>query len=177
MKLEEIKRFLKKALQDPEKYIEIGFAGKSAGIINIPYIDFEIKDEILKRLSDFVLKAVAESGTGECYKKTELLSEGAAAGGVNALPACRLNDNRRFDWKKIDYYVIKIEIRNWTMRLYGMVSRLRTGKNNIYLQITHNQLEKMDTDYIGIGERVDILEWRNEILVFRREALRSVFGK
>ena len=168
---------MKKALQDSEKYIEIGFVRKSAGIINIPYMDSEIKDEILKRLSHFVLSEVTEGETAGRCKKTALVDGAVSVSAATGLSAVRLNDNRSFDWKKIDYYIIKIEIRSRTMKLYGVVSKLRVGKNSIYLHVNRNRLEKMDADYIGIGEKVDILEWRDEILVFRKEALENVFGK
>lgn len=177
MRMKEIECFLKKALQDSEKYIEIGFVRKSAGIINIPYMDSEIKDEILKRLSHFVLSEVTEGETAGRCKKTALLDGAVSVSAATGLSAVRLNDNRSFDWKKIDYYIIKIEIRSRTMKLYGVVSKLRVGKNSIYLHVNRNRLEKMDADYIGIGEKVDILEWRDEILVFKEEALENVFGK
>lgn len=39
-----------------------------------------------------------------------------------------------------------------------------------------DELVRMDSDFIGIDETVDILEWEEEFLIFNHIALERIFG-
>lgn len=171
---------------DDETLIEIGFARKNKGIINSPQISYELKREIVGMLIQYVQKELTSSrvveyqavgsldGEIEVIEVKNVISE--EYNEVERRFIISISDEKKFDWSKVDYYIIKIEIRGKSLSLYRQFPKMKRLRKGLLLQVFEDELVRMDTDFIGIDESVDILEWDGEFLIFNHIALERIFG-
>lgn len=187
MKIKEVECFLTRNLNESPQNISIGFAQKNKGIIIAPYIDHILKEQIFRTLTDFVKSEIVNKNPipycadgireGELeFISKEMFFSGSGKGDENCF-GVRLSDNRRFDWNHLDYYVVRIESNKMVMKFYKKTPKVYKAQKKLLLQVTRNELERIESDFISIDNTVDFLEWKDEFLVFNHGALKGLVGK
>lgn len=187
MKIKEIECFLSRNLNEPQKIISIGFAKENKGILVSPYIDHVLKEQIFRTLTDFVKSEIVNKNPipycadgireGELgLISKEMIFSGKDKADENSF-GVRLSDNRKFDWNHLDYYVVRIESNKMVMKFYKKAPRVYKAQKKLLLQVTRNELERIESDFISIDNTVDFLEWKEEFLVFNHGALKGMVGK
>lgn len=186
MKMESLNDFCEKIFANQDVLIKIGFARKNKGIINSPQISYELKFQIVNMLVKYIQKEL---------QKNEIVNYqavGALDGEIERIPVkdviskevdeiekifiISVNDEKKFDWGKVDYYVVEIENQGMILKFYRQFQKMKRLRKGLLLQVFDDELVRLDSDFIGIDENVDILEWNEEFLVFNHIALERIFG-
>lgn len=187
MKIEEVDCFLSRILNEPQKVISVGFVKKDEGVLIAPYMNHVLKEQIFRALTAFVKSEIfnknpipyCANGIGEDgleFVSKEMIFSGNGKTDENSF-GIRLSDNRKFDWNQIDYYVVRIESNEKVMKFYKQTSKVHKAQKGLLLQVTRNELEQIESDFISIDDTVDFLEWKDEFLVFNHGALEGILGK
>lgn len=171
---------------DNDVSIGISFARKNRGIINTPQISYELKHQIVDMLIKYVQKEMKDN------KIVEYQAVGALDGEIERIDVkdvipesadefekvfvISINGEKEFDWGKVDYYIVEIESQGNVLKFYRQFPKMKRLRKGIFLQVIEDTLVRMDSDFIGIDESVDILEWDGEFLVFNHIALERIFG-
>lgn len=171
---------------DNDVSISISFARKNRGIINTPQISYELKHQIVDMLIKYVQKEMKDN------KIVEYQAVGALDGEIERIDVkdvipesadefekvfvISINGEKEFDWGKVDYYIVEIESQGNVLKFYRQFPKMKRLRKGIFLQVIEDTLVRMDSDFIGIDESVDILEWDGEFLVFNHIALERIFG-
>lgn len=186
MKIEEVECFLSRLQNEPQKVISVGFAKKNEGILIAPYMSHLLKEQIFRVLTDFVKTEIVnkkpvpycadniEEGNIEFVSK-ELVFSGTSEIDESGF-GIRPSDNRKFNWNKVDYYVVRIESDKMVMKLYKWTSKIRKVRKGFLLQVNRSELERIESDFISIHNTVDFLEWKDEFLIFNHGALERILG-
>lgn len=187
MKVEEVECFLSRIQNEPQKVISIGFAKKNNGILIAPYMNYVLKEQIFRAHTDFVKSEIinkkpipycvddmGEEAIVFVSKERTFSGNGKTDEGGFGI---RLSDNRKFDWNQVDYYVVRIESNEMVMKFYKQTPKVHKAQKKLLLQVTRNELEQIESDFISIDDTVDFLEWKDEFLVFNRGALKGILGK
>lgn len=171
---------------DNDVSIRIGFARKNRGIINTPQISYELKHQIVDMLIKYVQKEMKDNkiveyqavgaldGEIERIDVKDVISESADE--FEKVFVISVNGEKEFDWGKVDYYIVEIESQGNVLKFYRQFPKMKRLRKGIFLQVIEDTLVRMDSDFIGIDESVDILEWDGEFLVFNHIALERIFG-
>lgn len=186
MNMESLNDFCEKIFANQDVLIKIGFARKNKGIINSPQISYELKFQIVNMLVKYIQKEL---------QKNEIVNYqavGALDGEIERIPVkdviskevdeiekifiISVNDEKKFDWGKVDYYVVEIENQGMILKFYRQFQKMKRLRKGLLLQVFDDELVRLDSDFIGIDENVDILEWNEEFLVFNHIALERIFG-
>jgi hypothetical protein len=166
--------------------IDIGFARKNRGVINSPQISYELKYQIVDMMLEYVQKEIKKNkivdyqamgvldGEIERIEVKDVLSEKADEAEQSFI--IKISDEKKFDWGKVDYYIVEIENQGKVLKLYRQFQKMKRLRKGLFLQAFDNELVRMDSDFIGIDDNVDILEWEQEFLVFNHIALERIFG-
>lgn len=187
MKVEEVECFLSRILNEPHKVISVGFAEKNKGVLVAPYMNHVLKEQIFRALTAFVKSEIVnkspvpycvnDMGEGNLeFVSKEMIFPGNGKTDESSF-GIRLSDNRKFDWNQIDYYVVRIESGKRVMKFYKQRPRVHKAQKRLLLQVTRNELERIESDFISIDNTVDFLEWKDEFLVFNHGALKGILGK
>lgn len=186
MKIEEVECFLSRILNEPQKGISVGFAKKDEGVLISPYMNYVLKEQIFRVLTDFVKSEIVNKSpipyraNGIVEGNLEFVSKERILSGISKTDkssfGIRLNDNRKFAWNQVDYYVVRIESAQMVMKFYKQASKVRKAQKGLLLRVTRNELEKVESNYISIDNTVDFLEWKDEFLVFNHGALEGILG-
>ena len=187
MKIEEVECFLSRILNEPQKVISVGFVKKDEGVLIAPYMNHVLKEQIFRALTAFVKSEIfnknpipyCANGIGEDgleFVSKEMIFSGNGKTDESSF-GIRLSDNRKFDWNQIDYYVVRIESNEKVMKFYKQTSKVHKAQKGLLLQVTRNELEQIESDFISIDDTVDFLEWKDEFLVFNHGALEGILGK
>lgn len=171
---------------DNDVSISISFARKNRGIINTPQISYELKHQIVDMLIKYVQKEMKDNkiveyqavgaldGEIERIDVKDVISESADE--FEKVFVISVNGEKEFDWGKVDYYIVEIESQGNVLKFYRQFPKMKRLRKGIFLQVIEDTLVRMDSDFIGIDESVDILEWDGEFLVFNHIALERIFG-
>jgi len=186
MNIKSLNEFCEKIFTNQDVLIQIGFARKNKGIINSPQISYELKLQIVDMLVKYIQKEMKDN------KIVDYQAVGALAGEIERIPVkdviskeanevektfvISINDEKKFDWGKVDYYVVEIENQGKILKFYRQFQKMKRLRKGFLLQIFDDELVRMDSDFIGIDENIDILEWDEEFLVFNHIALERIFG-
>lgn len=186
MDIQKLNDYLDSISTNQEVLISVEFAKKKRGIINSPQIAYELKHQIVNMLVTYVKKELSENnivnyqamgaldGEIECINVNEVISDE-----INELDRCfviNINDEKKFDWGNVDYYVVEIESQGQKLRLYRQFQKMKRLRKGMLLQFFHDELIRMESDFIGIDEMVDIVEFDDEFLIFNHIALERIFG-
>ena len=85
-------------------------------------------------------------------------------------------NEKKFDWGSVDYYVVSVEKGEEVIKLYRQFPKLRRLRKGIFLQAFMDELVQMESEFIGLDESVDILEWEGKLIIFNHIALERIFG-
>lgn len=186
MNTQSLQAFLETITTGQNHTIDINFAKKDRGIINSPSISRELKQQIIDMLMEDVRKQICKNkivdyqavgvldGEIEQIKVSDVISDKEDK--FESLFIINISDEKKFDWGKVDYYIIEIEAQGKVLKLYRQFQKMKKLRKGILLQVFSDELVRMDSDFIGIDETVDILEWEEEFLIFNHIALERIFG-
>lgn len=186
MNIKSLRAYLEAIAADSDHMIDISFARKNQGIINSPSISHDLKQQIVEMLIEDVKKQISKNqivgyqavgvldGEIEQIKVSDVISDKEDK--VASVFIINISDKKEFDWGKVDYYVVEIEVQGKVLKLYRQFQKMKRLRKGILLQVLSDQLVRMDSDFIGIDETVDILEWEEEFLIFNHIALERIFG-
>lgn len=186
MNTQSLQTYLKFIVADENYTIDINFARKGHGIINSPQISYDLKRQIVDMLVENVKKAMDKNiiveyqatgvldGEIEQIKVKDVIFD--KENEIKSIFVINVSDEKKFDWSKVDYYVIEIEVQGKVLKLYRQFQKMKRLRKGILLQVFSDELVRMDSDFIGIDETVDILEWEDEFLIFNHIALERIFG-
>lgn len=144
--------------------INISFARRGEGIINFPQISYILKQQIVDMLIGDVRKQISKNkivgyqAVGvldeeiEQIKVSDVISEKEEK--FESVFIINISDEKKFDWGKVDYYVIEIESQGKVLKLYRQFQKMKKLRKGIILQAFSDELVKMDSDFIGIDETV-----------------------
>lgn len=186
MNIKSLQAYLEAIATDSNHTIDISFARKNQGIINSPSISYDLKQQIVEMLIEDAKKQIGKNqivdyqavgvldGEIEQIKVSDVISDKEDE--FERVFIINIGDEKKFDWGKVDYYVVEIELQGKVLKLYRQFPKMKRLRKGILLQVLSDQLVKMDSDFIGIDETVDILEWEEEFLIFNHIALERIFG-
>lgn len=186
MNIKSLRAYLEAIAADSDHMIDISFARKNQGIINSPSISHDLKQQIVEMLIEDVKKQISKNqivgyqavgvldGEIEQIKVSDVISDKEDK--IASVFIINISDKKEFDWGKVDYYVVEIEVQGKVLKLYRQFQKMKRLRKGILLQVLSDQLVRMDSDFIGIDETVDILEWEEEFLIFNHIALERIFG-
>lgn len=186
MNIKSLRAYLEAIAADSDHMIDISFARKNQGIINSPSISHDLKQQIVEMLIEDVKKQISKNqivgyqavgvldGEIEQIKVSDVISDKEDK--VASVFIINISNKKEFDWGKVDYYVVEIEVQGKVLKLYRQFQKMKRLRKGILLQVLSDQLVRMDSDFIGIDETVDILEWEEEFLIFNHIALERIFG-
>ena len=139
---EEILNFLETVLEGANANISVHFAQKNKGIVNSPKMSMELKMQIIAMLMPYVQNEIANNklvdyqalgcmdGEIERISSKEVLF---ANNVEEVLHICEICD-KKFDWSKVDYYVIEVDCNNNILKLYRQFPKLRRLRKGLFLQ-------------------------------------------
>lgn len=177
---------LNKWVEDSDAVISIKFVKKIKKIVNEPQMTMELKRNILKMLIPYIEKELEKNNLvnydplGCMDNEIELIdaekvisTDSRDEANVNYL--AEINE-KKFDWGSVDYYVVSVEKGEEVIKLYRQFPKLRRLRKGIFLQAFMDELVQMESEFIGLDESVDILEWEGKLIVFNHIALERIFG-
>lgn len=186
MNTQSLQTYLETISTSQDHTIDISFAKRGQGIINSPQISYDLKQQIVDMLLVDVKKEMSKNiivdyqamgvldGEIEQIKVKDVISD--KENEMKSVFVINISDEKKFDWGKVDYYVIEIEAQGKVLKLYRQFQKMKRLRKGILLQAFSDELVRMDSDFIGIDETVDILEWEEEFLIFNHIALERIFG-
>lgn len=186
MNTQSLQTYLETITTSQDHAIDISFAKRGQGIINSPQISYDLKQQIVDMLLVDVKKEMSKNiivdyqamgvldGEIEQIEVKDVISD--KENEMKSVFVINISDEKKFDWGKVDYYVIKIEVQGKVLKLYRQFQKMKRLRKGILLQVFSDELVRMDSDFIGIDETVDILEWEEEFLIFNHIALERIFG-
>lgn len=186
MNTQSLQTYLETITTSQDHTIDISFAKRGQGIINSPQISYDLKQQIVDMLLVDVKNEMSKNiivdyqamgvldGEIEQIEVKDVISD--KENEMKSVFVINISDEKKFDWGKVDYYVIEIEAQGKVLKLYRQFQKMKRLRKGILLQVFSDELVRMDTDFIGIDETVDILEWEEEFLIFNHIALERIFG-
>lgn len=184
--INQVINLLNHLVEDPEAYVSVKFMKKNKNIINEPQMSMDLKRSILKMQLPYIEKELTSNALvkyeplGCMDNEIEIVDvkdiipiESATETVINYLSE---TSEKKFDWGSVDYYVVCVEKNEEKIKLYRQFPKLKKLRKGLFLQFFMDELVQMTSDFIGLDENVDILEWHGRFIVFNHIALERIFG-
>lgn len=181
----EITSLLKDLSDDSEAAISVKFMVKNKKIVNEPQMAWELKQNILKMQIPYIEKELEKNALVNYNPLGCMDNEIELVDLKDIIPAncdedeeinfLTVANEKRFNWGNIDYYVVRVAKDGEEIKLYRQFPKLKRLRKGVLLHFLMDELVQMESDFIGLDENVDILEWRGKLVIFNHIALERIF--
>lgn len=135
MNTQSLQTYLETISTSQDHTIDISFAKRGQGIINSPQISYDLKQQIVDMLLVDVKKEMSKNiivdyqamgvldGEIEQIKVKDVISD--KENEMKSVFVINISDEKKFDWGKVDYYVVEIEAQGKVLKLYRQFQKMK----------------------------------------------------